>query len=121
MYKNEQKLISILQSEMFSFMTNAKSAKDIVFTDDIDKEIKCLAVLTRAISHLAYAKAIYQLGIDDKRDTIDDVFLQSDIFISEITTNIETDHSHQWTDIEFNTLAQKYDCSELVTQQYFSE
>lgn len=120
MVYNEEQAKKILKNEMLCFMIDAEKAKEMIFSNTSDKILKCLAILTRASNHLAYAKSVYQFGIDDKRETIDEVFHAADVFINEITTNISTDHSHQWTSIEFTNLAKKYDCSELFNNQKFN-
>lgn len=39
------------------------------------------------------------------------LFYQFSVYAHEFLTNVETDHSHQWTDIEFNKLHDIFDSS----------
>ena len=69
---------------------------------------------------MSYSKSIYNIGIDDHRDDIDNVLTKADIFIKEITNNIATNHSHQWSDIQYRELAKAYDNSVLCDNSEFS-
>lgn len=120
MLEKEQELIKILQGQMLCFMFDARESVKLIFSDYQDKEIRCLAILTRAINYLAYSKSIYNIGIDDHRDDIDNVLTKADIFIKEITNNIATNHSHQWSDIQYRELAKAYDNSVLCDNSEFS-
>ena len=51
---------------------------------------------------------------------IDNVLTKADIFIKEITSNIATNHSHQWSDIQYRELAKAYDNSVLCDNSEFS-
>lgn len=121
MIEKEHELIKILQGQMLCFMCDARESVKMIFSDSQDKEIKCLAIITRAINYLSYSKSLYYIGIDDHRDDIDDVFTKADIFIKEITKNIATNHSHQWSDIQFSELAKSYDNSVLCDNSKFSK
>ena len=118
---NEIENIKALKSEFSFFMYTAKNACAIIFSEATDKTVKCLAKLVKAQGHLQYAKAIYLLGITDKRDDIDSAIAQADTFMNEITRNIATDHSHQWTDIEFRTLVERYNNSVLCDKEFIVE
>ena len=81
------------------------------------------AALSYAETGLAYclaAKAIYYAR-NEKFNGIEisDLFHLFETFVREVQTNYATDHSHQWSDIEFERLKDAYNdsiCSEPITQ-----
>lgn len=109
-----EKLKGLTLSAMFSL----ESANDVIFKDYKNKEIRCLAYLYRAINYMSDAKTLYFTNQVLWRDNIDSFFLQFNVFIDEITRNIATDHSHQWTDIEFKKLAEIYDLSSINCENH---
>ena len=121
MNEKELELIKRIKYEAICLMYSCKESRNIIFSDQNNKEIKCLAKLVVAQGHLSCIKSIYFTSIDDKRESIDKFIYQSDTFIDEITNNIATDHSHQWTDIEYLKLAEIYDYSVLSDTTFFSE
>lgn len=87
----------------------AKKAHEIIFSED-PNDIAIIGYLNYAGNLLASAKAIYYSNIDIlEHHDIDDFFYQFDVFILEVLNNIHTNHSHQWSDIEFNNLNEKFD------------
>jgi len=104
-----EKLRGLTLSAMFSI----ESANEVIFKDFENKETRCLVYLYRAINYISDAKMLYLMNQVLWRDDIDSFFSQFNVFIDEITRNIATNHSHQWTDIEFKKLAEIYDFSSI--------
>ena len=46
------------------------------------------------------------------------IFHLFDSYMSELLTNYKTDHSHQWTDIEFNRLKETFDSSAFAFENH---
>jgi len=66
--------------------------------------------LNKAISLMSTAKSVYISNIEIlESPEIDDIFVKFEEFESEFLENIETDHSHQWTDIHFNRFKEAFD------------
>lgn len=69
--------------------------------------------LNKAISLMASAKAIYISNlVECENSYVEDIFHQFDVFSDELLTNLATNHSHQWTSIEY----EKY--KDLVTSYF---
>lgn len=101
-----------LPSLLLKGAMNAKQANELT-NKDIYENGKCrdvaLACLSAASAYMATARAIYVVmydSIDD--DSVDVVFARYDAFASELLTNYRTDHSHQWSGIEFERFEDAY-------------
>ena len=59
--------------------------------------------LNLANSNVAIIKSIYYCNYDElAKDDIEDLFHRFDVFVTEVTRNFSTNHSHQWSNIEYN-------------------
>lgn len=107
-------IIDILKQNTFYGMEHSKSANDQIFSDSENKVLKAIAELNLATHYFAVAKSIYFSNYSELgRHEIDEVFRKFDVYVEEITRNICTNHSHQWSDIEFQALASTYEFSPL--------
>lgn len=71
--------------------------------DDSRNEIIAALYINKAISIMSAAKAVYICNIEKiENQEVEEIFNRFDVFESELLTNIATNHSHQWSDIEFN-------------------
>lgn len=92
-----------------SAMAYANRAHNIIFSDN-SNDIAIIGYLNYASSLVGTAKSIYISNYDIlEHNDIDDFFNQFNVFIAEVLNNIETNHSHQWSDIEFRALQEKFD------------
>ena len=65
--------------------------------------------LSIANSHINSARSVYVCNNNEfVRPEFDDFFHEFSAFSDEVLTNIRTDHSHQWSDIHYNRLEEKY-------------
>jgi hypothetical protein len=65
--------------------------------------------LNKAVALMSAAKAIYICNLDALYTyDIESIFHKFDTFESEFMKNLSEDHSHQWTDIEFNSFNESY-------------
>ena len=68
-----------------------------------------LAYATRASAFITSAEVMYYCNFEiNQRYDFDNLFLAFDTFISELLDAYATDHSVQWTGIEFDALEQLY-------------
>lgn len=91
---------------------SAKHANELVYKDVLENK-GCrdiaFAYLNTASSYMATARAIYAVKHGSIGDEfVDDIFATFDTFASELLTNYRTDHSHQWTGIEFKKFEDAY-------------
>ncbi len=96
--------IDYLKNIITEALHTSKEAHDILFKDSSNKQNELIAstYINKAISLMSAAKAIYISNIEElERHEVEDIFHSFDVFESEFLTNLSTDHSHQWTDIEF--------------------
>lgn len=93
-------------------MADAKYAHDLIF--DEKKFTAALAYLNSSIAKFSAAEALCYAQYDELNcSDIDAVFHQFQVFSNEMLRNIRTDHSHQWTDIEYQRLVELFDASPL--------
>ena len=76
-----------------------------------------LAYLQRASSKMAAAESLYWAQYEIlARDEAEKIFSLFDIFADELVEDFATDHSQQWTDIQYNRLMEKVDNSAFALQ-----
>lgn len=91
---------------------DAKEAHSLIFKEELRKQIGALAYLNKAVAGIMAAKSLYFSNFDIlAHNDIEDVFNAFDTFSNEILSNFSTDHSHQWTDIEFSNFVKELQSS----------
>ena len=92
---------------LYSYLA-AKKAHETIFRDRPDKSV-AIGYLNSALSYSKTAYAIYVCHLDRLEHVeLDDYFHELQTFVEEALECYRTDHSHQWTDIHFNRLEEKY-------------
>lgn len=87
----------------YAFRTS-EHGHEILFKDSYNTQNALIAAtyINKAISLMASAKAVYISNIEQlENHEIEEIFGAFDTFESEFLSNLSTNHSHQWTDIEF--------------------
>lgn len=104
-------LIDVFKNHVRSSFYDARDAHDCIFDENCPVEI-ALAYLNKAISGHCSCDSLYYAQYGSLgRDEYEDFSHQFDVFANEFMTNVRTNHSHQWTDIEFQKLKEIYDNS----------
>lgn len=82
---------------------------DTISSDESDFSL-CLTFLNRAHTYLVSAELLYMENIDlfGERNEFELLFHQFNIFNKEVLDNIRTNHSHQWSDIEFRAFVDAF-------------
>lgn len=112
---NQLEMIEIFKSFVTSAMQYAIKSHETLFNEDCDISVS-LAYLNAAISRFSSAEALYYAQFDKlEREEAEDLFHQFNVYTDEFLTNVETDHSHQWTDIEFNKLNDIFESSAFAS------
>ena len=104
-------LIEKLKSLIQRAMIYAQHSHDFIFDENTDDSI-AVSYLNIAASKFAAAESLYYSRIDVlKRNEAEQLFYLFDAYMRELLTNYRTNHSHQWTDIEYNRLREYFDYS----------
>lgn len=99
-------------------MMYAQHARDYIFDETMDNSI-ALSHLNIAATKFAAAESLYYSRIEVLENMeIEEIFRLFDVFVHELLTNISTNHSHQWTDIEFRSLKSVFDSSVFAVQNH---
>lgn len=110
-------VIERFQSLVKKGMFYASYANDFIFDDSVDNTI-AISYLNIAVSKFSAAEAFYYSNFDIlERDEAETIFAQFETFAREFLNNVRTDHSHQWTDIEYEKLKELYENSALVSKK----
>jgi uncharacterized protein involved in tolerance to divalent cations len=111
----EENLIQDLKVLILNGFINAQHAHELIFSDSPNVAV-IVGHLSIASSYINSAKSIYICNKDVlERQELEDFFHLSSVFIDEAMDNIRTNHSHQWSDIQFNRLKDSYrDVSRLL-------
>lgn len=97
-------LIDVFKIHVRSSFYDAHSAHACIFDENCPVEI-ALAYLNKAIAEHCCCDSLYYAQYDQlARGEYEEFSHQFNIFSEELLTNARTNHSHQWTDIEFNKL-----------------
>lgn len=103
-------LIKNFKSLMRRAMLFAQYSHDYVFDEKIDNSAE--ANLNVAASKFASAESLYYSCINVlEREEAEDIFHLFDAYMQELLNNYRDNHSHQWTDIEFQRLKEFFDSS----------
>lgn len=102
-YFNQTLKVMILDG--FNYASHAHSE---IFSGK-EREAVIVGYVSLASSFIQSAKAMYACNYAAAgRDEFDEFFHEFGVFANEVMTNIRTDHSHQWSDIQFGRLKEKY-------------
>lgn len=89
---------------------NAKEAHDAIFDERKPIEISVvIGYLAISNSYINAARAVYICREELNRYELDEFFNKFRTFSDEVMTNIRTNHSHQWSSIEFEAFKESYD------------
>lgn len=103
-YKREALILAIRRG-----YDHSCEAHKLIFKEDVEISI-ALAYLNSAISSMNSAMAIYTC-IDFKLREFEDIFHKFKVFSDEFLDSCATNHSRQWTDIEFTQFKEAYENS----------
>ena len=111
MSNNDLSLIEKFKSLMQQAMLYAQYSHDYIFDDSVEDSV-AIAYLNIAASKFAAAESLYYscffffVGVE-----ADSFFLFFVVYMGVMLSNHKTEHSHQWTDIEYNRLKDAFDSS----------
>ncbi|WP_370769899.1 hypothetical protein [Eubacterium ramulus] len=89
-------------------MIYAKHSHDFIFDDSVDNST-ALFYLNVAASKFAAAESLYYSRINELESIeAKEIFQLFEVYMKEALTNYRTNHSHQWSDIEFNRLKEAF-------------
>lgn len=95
--------IEFIKRTIREALDTSKTCNEILFKNSTDKTNELIAstYLNKAISLISSVKSIYYSNLAElENNEVEDILFQFDTYSSEFLTNLSTDHSHQWTDIE---------------------
>jgi hypothetical protein len=97
---------------MKSAMIDATNAHHCVFPDSAkENRLLALSYAATAIAKSSAAEALYYAQPELEHEELPELFSQFDVFVREMQSDFETEHSAQWVDIEYNTLKDRFDNS----------
>ena len=104
-------LIDIFKNQVRLSFIDARNAHDSIFDENCSVEV-ALAYLNKAIAEHCCCESLYYSRYEQlARGEYEDYSHQFEVFAEELLTNVKTNHSHQWTDIEFEKLKDIYNNS----------
>jgi len=98
------RLIELIEKRLALAFFESRRCMRTLFrdTDSFENEQKALIYLNRAARHMDLAFSIYQNNLEEiEHYAINLIFDAFDIFYNEVTENVATNHSHQWSDIQY--------------------
>lgn len=96
--------IEFIKRTISEALETSITCNEILFEDSTNKTNELIAstYLNKAISLISSVKSIYYSNIAELENSqVEDILFQFNTYSSEFLKNLSTDHSHQWTDIEF--------------------
>lgn len=107
----ETHIIEKLKSMSHAAMLYAQKSHDYVFDENPSAAALFLSL---AASKASAINAIYHAHYDQlQRQEVEDFLYQFDVFLEEIATNYATNHSQQWTSIQYQKLKRIFEDSSL--------
>lgn len=114
-FETKKTIFSELVRQGFIFAD--KSHKTLFQTEIDDDLIKKSSDLTCALAYLTEAHSLYcdaEVFLKDNIETLDDrpeftsLIHRFKVYNREVLNNVRTNHSHQWSDIEFRAFADSF-------------
>lgn len=107
-------IITTIKSKVLTAVSLAKKAHEIILSDQPNYPV-AIDHIVAANSYALCAESVYmshyeQLG----RDELNEFFFEFETFALEALENYRTNHSHQWTDIHFDRMKEKYETIKTV-------
>ena len=94
-------LVEKIKELFTSVAFDAYHVNEYLFSENNDTA--AMFYLNLANSNVAIIKSIYYCNYEElARNDIEDLLHQFDVFVNEVTRNFSTNHSHQWSNIEYN-------------------
>ena len=112
------RLIELIKGQLRLAYFDAKRCHDKLLSvhNDFENEQRALVFLNRAARHMDLAYSLYQSYQEElEHYSVTPIFPAFDVFYDEVTENIATDHSHQWSDIEFEAVAKRIDVAQRMS------
>ncbi len=98
-----------IRTKVIDAYDNAKHAHVEIFKEKADKAV-AIGLLSICTAYSSAAHALYMANHETlERDELNDLFFEFQVFVKEAMDSYRTNHSHQWTDIQFRRLKEKYD------------
>lgn len=118
MHSEDFALIENFKSLIRQAMIYAQYSHESIFDESVNDSV-AVSYLNVAASKFAASEALYysQFAVLE-RDEAEEIFHLFDSYMSELLTNQKTEHSHQWTDIEFNRLKETFDSSVFAFENH---
>lgn len=114
----ELKLIENFKTLVRRAMIYAERAHNYIFDDDIDPFV-ATSYLNIAAGKFSAAESLYYSQYEClERSEAEEIFRLFDTFLTEFLNNVRTNHSHQWTDIEFQRLKEAFDYSAFAFENH---
>ena len=109
-----QSPIEFIKSELFCCWLDAKNAHSYAMKNEEYHQFAATYALS-VQSHLSCIKSVYTCNYDEiANDVVESLINQFTVFTEELLTSYCTNHSHQWTDLEFSTLKDLVASSGLI-------
>ncbi|PHV69230.1 hypothetical protein CS063_16955 [Sporanaerobium hydrogeniformans] len=107
--------IRFIKCELYSCWIACKNAHASAMKDTQFSQTAATTYALSALSHLMCIKSVYVCNYDKLENTmVESLIHQFDVFCNELITNFCTNHSHQWTDLEFDRLKELVTSSDLI-------
>lgn len=118
MHSEDFTLIENFKSLMRQAMIYAQYSHESILDESVN-DSAAVSYLNVAASKFAASEALYysQFAVLEHNEA-EEIFHLFDSYMSELLTNYKTDHSHQWTDIEFNRLKEAFDSSVFAFENH---
>ncbi|WP_231578610.1 MULTISPECIES: hypothetical protein [Geobacillus] len=107
-FNHQLKTIAFFISEGFHA---SRLCHELIFAENRKDNVNlALTFLNQANTFITSAKTLYaQLSSEGENQELETFFHQFMVFNNEVLTNVRTNHSHQWSDIEFKQLEESFD------------
>lgn len=100
----------ILKGFISAMHSHKELFKSVFRDDDVQKLSIALAHLNEAQTYFTAAETLLVNNVElfGTRSEFDEFFHRFSVYNNEVLTNARTDHSHQWSDIEFRNFVKSF-------------
>lgn len=105
---NIKEFQEIAKSFVIDIIYSAKESHEKAFEGERERnDLIAGIILNNAISANNSLKVLYYQNPSFEHTEFEEFFIGFDVYKRELLNNIRTNHSHQWTDIEFRSFIEK--------------
>lgn len=99
--------LTLLKAATRDAMSYAQISHEAVLAGN-ENPLVAASYANAALAKCSLVEALYYTKYEDSNTELEIFFLKLHTYVNEVLRNIRTDHSHQWSDLEYHELEEQF-------------